>query len=807
MLQKKIEINKFYKTINIQSKSNMELVNNDAIIQTITCPITWCVMEDPVQGNDGNTYERSAIVAALQIKKESPITRQPMTMSDLKVNVALRYLCDKYHEMARNVSVPLVTNPLSKPIILDHAINKNANKLLLTFNVNEESFPKDLSAGHLSQDIVLVIDRSGSMHSQVEAKDRNGQNLENGLSIQDIVNHSAKTVVKTLDAHSRICIIKFDGAIDIVTPLTYATEPNKVQIMTSIDSIKPGGQTNIWGAIEKALEILDTREDKSRNSAILMLTDGIPNVSPAQGEVETLKRLRKTKNFTTPIYTFGFGYNLQPTLLYNLAKYSNGGNAHIPDGNMIATVFCNFIATILCTVVMNLQLHITPKQTNSASFNNLLVGDFAYSFDPINQKYIYDIGTVQHQQERNIVLNFENKLDFTYYYTYTIGGQYYTSTEHSVDADSIAHYARNITSNSHILRATSVEYIRKMINSNRINNLLSTQASYDELVNLLELNRCVHSQSFVDGLLKNIKGDFANIGQVKLAIDQKYFKRWGEFYLDQLSRSLNQQIKPNFKDEGCMFGGEVFETLVDKSSDIFNSLEAPKPSLVVYSNPQTSGNMFYRGLSSMPSSAPISMASYNDPHGGCVDSYCMIAMFNGTSKRLKDVQKFDIIKSIDENNKIVGAKVLCVVETIIESGIRNYVSVNDVLITPWHPIKIGLHGKEETWCFPGELFSTYSYSSSSMITLVLENHHVMFINGLKCITLGHNFTNHSKLIHPYYGTNKVIENLMHYFPEDYANGKISVKDSQISYHTTTTNITQSVVYYNTTSLKEPLLVY
>ena len=776
----------------------MELLNNDAIIQTITCPITCCVMKDPVQGNDGNTYERSAIVAALQIKQESPITREPMRISDLKVNVALRFLCDKYNQTVQNVSGQPNDTKSSKPIILDHAITKSANKLLLTFNVNKESFPKDLSAGHLSQDIVLVIDRSGSMHSQVEAKDRNGQNMENGLSIQDIVNHSAKTVVQTLDQHSRICIIKFDNAIDIVTPLMYATETNKVQIMTSIDSIKPGGQTNIWGAIEKALQILDSREDKSRNSAILMLTDGIPNISPAQGEVETLKRLRKTKNFTNPIYTFGFGYNLQPTLLYNLAKYSNGGNAHIPDGNMIATVFCNFIATILCSVVMNLQLHVTPKQTNSASFNNLLVGDFAYNYDPINQKYIYDIGTVQYQQERNIVLNFEDKLDFSYYYTYTIGGQSYTSTQHSVNDTTIAHYARNLTMNSHILRTTSVEYIRKMINANRINNLLSTQANYDELVNLLEANRCVHSQAFVDGLLKNIKGDFANIGQVKLAIDQKYFKRWGEFYLDQLSRSLNQQIKPNFKDEGCMFGGEVFEALVDKSSDIFNSLEAPKPSLVVHNTSPSTGNVFYRSLS------PISMASYNDPHGGCVDSYCMIAMFNGTSKRLKDVKKFDIIKSIDKNNKIVGAKVLCVVETIIESGTRDYVNVNGVLITPWHPIKFGLHGKEETWCFPGELFSTFKFPSSSMITLVLENHHVMFIGGLKCITLGHNFTNHSKLIHPYYGTNKVIENLNHYFPEDYANGKISVKNSHISYHTTSTStststITESVVY-NTQSL-------
>ena len=764
----------------------MQAFNSNAIIETITCPITQCVMKDPVQGSDGHTYERSAIISALRIKSESPMTRQHMTINDLKVNVALRFLCDNYNAWTGpSTSTSLSPSPIKeKPIILDHSISKSTKNLLLTFNVNSMSFPQNLACGHLSQDIVLIIDRSGSMNSQVEAKDRNGQNLENGLSIQDIVNHSAKTVVQTLDAQSRICIIKFDNSIDIVTPLMYASATNKSQIMTSIDTIKPGGQTNIWGAIEKALDVLDKREDKSRNSAILMLTDGIPNVSPAQGEVETLKKLRKTKNFTCPIYTFGFGYNLQPTLLYNLAKYSNGGNAHIPDGNMIATVFCNFISTILTSVVMNLQLHIIPNEANSATFSNLCVGDFAFNYDPINQKYVYDLGTVQYQQERNIVLNYENKLDFDYYYTYTIGDQAITSPTTSVNATTITQFVTSPAINSHIIRVTTVEIIRKMINANRINNLLSTQAAYDELVKLLEENKCMSSQPFVDGLLKNIKGDFANIGQVKLAIDQKYFKRWGEFYLDQLSRSLNQQIKPNFKDEGCMFGGQVFESLVDKSSDIFNTLEPPKPSLVVQNTSPSTGNVFYRSLS---------MASYNDPNGGCVDAYCMINMFNGTSKLLKDVKKFDIIKSIDNNNNIVGAKVLCVVETMIVSGYRNYVNVNGVLITPWHPIKYGLHGKNEDWVFPGEIFSTYSLPSSSMITLVLENHHIMFINGLKCITLGHNFNHHHKLSHPYYGTSKVIENLMHNFPEDYANGRIKVNDNSIS-HEVTSNITQHVRY-------------
>ena len=42
----------------------MQTFNPNAIIETITCPITHCIMKDPVQGSDGHTYERSAIISA-----------------------------------------------------------------------------------------------------------------------------------------------------------------------------------------------------------------------------------------------------------------------------------------------------------------------------------------------------------------------------------------------------------------------------------------------------------------------------------------------------------------------------------------------------------------------------------------------------------------------------------------------------------------------------------------------------------------------------------------------------------------------
>ena len=773
----------------------MEHIHADTIIESITCPITGEVMSDPVQGNDGQTYERTAIIQALNIKHESPITRQPMNVSDLKVNASIRFLCDKYHQGAfGSVTIDRRQPKISSDSIkLDHNVLKCNNKLMMTFNVNEESFPKNLEFGHLPQDIVLIIDRSGSMNAPVEAKDSDGNNLENGMSIQDIVNHSAKTVVKTLDSNSRICIIKFDNNIDVVNDLMIASEINKTQILSNINTIKPGGQTNIWSAIDKALQILDSRDDKSRNTAILMLTDGEPNISPARGEVGTIQKLRKSKNFTTPIYTFGFGYNLKPELLYDMAKYANGGNGHIPDGNMIATVFCNFIGTILASVVMNLQLHIVPKENNSAYFTNLLMGDYANNYDPIKQEYIYDIGTVQYQQERNIILNFEEKLDFDYYYTYKIGGQSYTSEIQTVNTSFINSCLEDNKVNIHNYRYNAVECIRKMINYNRINDIKEANEIYNQLVGLLENNICTICKPTVDGLIKNIKGSSGNEGQVKLAIDSKYYQRWGEFYLDQLSRCLNQQIKPNFKDEACIFGGEVFESIVDKASDIFDTLPPPTPSLI---NNNYYGSSGYGSLGLPPLSqvsAPIVMSNYNNPDGGCIDSNCIINMFDGSFKPLSRIKKSDIIKSFDENNNIVGAKVLCVVETLITSGKREYVNYNGLLITPWHPIKLALHGNDENWFLPGEVFSSYILASTSMITLVLENHHVMIVNGIKCITLGHNFSHHPKLKHPYYGTNKVIENLTTNFPDEFYNGKISVKDVDMEYQKCF-NVTQNVIY-------------
>tara|TARA_B100000902_G_C27321507_1_gene924959 strand:- start:616 stop:2970 length:2355 start_codon:yes stop_codon:yes gene_type:complete len=778
----------------------MENMDFNAIRDSITCPITSDIMTDPVQGNDGHTYERSAIIEWLSRNPVSPQTRQPMRESDLKVNASIRFLCDKYHSGAFGTIDSSTRKPAkisTDKITIDHtnARHKETGKTYLSFNINNDSFPKNLENGHLSQDIVLVIDHSGSMNAPVEAKDSDGKNLENGMSVQDIVNHAAKTVAKTLDKNSRLAVVIFDNNIERVTNLTYMTEMNQSATLAKINNIKPGGQTNIWGGIIEAINILDARDDKSRNSAILILTDGSPNISPARGEVDTLKKLRIKKNFTAPIYTFGFGYSLQRELLYDLAKYANGANGHIPDGGMIATVFCNFTGTILSTVAMNLQLHVTStKGTPTDKLNNLLMGDFPSNYNQENECMTFDLGTIQYQQSRDIILNTKDDDELSYYFTYKIGG---ASMKSDVVYLSSIQKSDSSTIRDSINRFKVVEDIRTMLNYNRVGDNSSAMEVFNDLVIDLESQSSSGvSATFTTGLIKNLKGDGSNAGQVKLAIsNMDYFKKWGEFYIDQLSRSLNQQIKPNFKDEACLFGGEIFEEIVDKSSDIFNTLPPPEPSLI--NNQICYG---YRGVSAAPApTRAVTLAAYNDINGGCFDSNCKITMADGSQKVLSELKKGDCIESADQDNNITTANVVCILEMKIKGGIREFVDLpGGLYITPWHPIKY--NGE---WVFPADIKTPTICSTGSIITLVLDNHHVGFINGYQCIMLGHGFTD-GILTHPYYGTERVIDDLKQNY--GWHTGRVVVYDTDVKFIKDNNKIVNMVYDYTneyTKSIRAP----
>ena len=255
--------------------------------------------------------------------------------------------------------------------------------------------------------------------------------------------------------------------------------------------------------------------------------------------------------------------------------------------------------------------------------------------------------------------------------------------------------------------------------------------------------------------------------QITFALSDKaeesgYFKKWGEFYLDQFTRCLNQQMCPNYRDKGLsVFGGEKFTNLMEEASDAFDRLEPPEPSLLL-----KQPNNQYRNLSGLPT--PIvtaraqTMNQYNSRSQGtpCFNGLCMIRMANDTFKRVEKLQKNDMVWTPNG-----PARLRCVLQTNIPSGELEMVNISFntsgavvLSITPYHPVYLDVWGQSKQWIYPHSILIPLMTKCDAIYSLLLEKHHIVEIGGVQCICLAHEYTE-GILAHDYFGTKKVVDDL------------------------------------------------
>jgi len=151
-----------------------------------------------------------------------------------------------------------------------------------------------------------------------------------------------------------------------------------------------------------------------------------------------------------------------------------------------------------------------------------------------------------------------------------------------------------------------------------------------------------------------------------------------------------------------------------------------------------------------PAAPHIDMSIYYNRGAGCIAGECLVAMADGSCKRVRDMVKGDQV--ISASGRVTHVR--CVVKALCEDGANEMVKFKDGLsLTPYHPIQ--LHGK---WEFPQDVAPVGLYPCSAVYNFVLAAEHTMVVNGVVCATLAHGFTE-AVVQHPYFGTAKVIEDL------------------------------------------------
>mmetsp|Transcript_76284 Transcript_76284/g.132001 ORF Transcript_76284/g.132001 Transcript_76284/m.132001 type:complete len:576 (-) Transcript_76284:251-1978(-) len=437
-------------------------------------------------------------------------------------------------------------------------------------------------------DITCVIDTSGSMSREATIQDASGNTERHGLSLLDVAKHGVRTVINTLHAADRLCLVGFSSKATTILPLTSMDEKGKYLAQQKLDELFAGGGTDIWQGLSHGLEALHTDIEKGRLGHIMLLTDGMSQ-SP-DSIVPNLQQYRTThERLPGTISTFGFGYNLDSRLLVQLAAEGSGSYSFIPDAGFVGTVFVNTVSNLLVTMAHEAYLSLETDLECTP-------GDL-----PVSKQDGYirvKIGTLQYGQTKDILLRMKARSAAAPLLAASV--QYEAAAGHS-----------GVPMGSPLVEAScgdlSEEMLQKM-ERNRCRSIfadvlvrifreqLEVDSAKPLLAHAIEKVRAssVKEHENVKALLEDM------CGQCTEALSrQDWFLKWGILYLPSIMFAHRLQQCNNFKDPGVQcYGGKLFQEIRDDADDVFNNLPAPKPSI------------------RRSQAAPVSMAAYNNCYSG-----------------------------------------------------------------------------------------------------------------------------------------------------------------------------------------------
>lgn len=544
----------------------------------LECPITHDIMSDPVIASDDYTYERTAITSWLSNHGISPMTREPMQLSSLRINYAIKSQIDRL-AMTESVQVePFINQPLSLKAS-QFTYNDQPHLHLEVTPVKSSRQPVAM---------VIVLDNSGSMGDAACSLSETG----NSFSSLDLCKHTIRTVAGLLNENDMLGIVSFSTTARTVLKPVRMTAINNDKMEYALKSVNPESQTNIWAGLEMANALVSGPELANRNIAVVLLTDGLPNVNPPRGILETYKMLNKPNPYI--LSTFGFGYNLDSKLLSDLATYGQGSFCFIPDYSMVATVFINWAASVLSTSALNQTICINYNDGTSTTVNT---------------------GLIQSEQSRNLIINLTKPVT-------------------------------SVTMNSSQVPSEST--IDEFQNA-RYDMMLAIKTCMSQMTNtfgpLYEKYRTSTNTNIIE-LMKDIDPSADTMGQVYMA--PTYYEKWGKHYLRAyLSAHMNEQCM-NFKDAGLqMYGGTLFHELQQMGDTVFAHLPALTATATNTStntspqNPTTLGNMMRQ--------------VFNNPFGGCWAPGSLIRMADNTRKPIEDVLAGDKVWTLTGTANVMYA--------------------------------------------------------------------------------------------------------------------------------------------------------
>ena len=199
----------------------------------------------------------------------------------------------------------------------------------------------DAAAQTLPKDVILVLDRSGSMDG------------EKFMQAQEALRY----ILRHLNPEDHFNIIVFSTGLETYgRNLRPADEANEA--IAWVDRQSAEGSTDINRALLEAAALADME----RPTYLIFLTDGLPTEGVVDSQ-EILDNFAASTRGNLRLFAFGVGYDVDTFLLDTLAQAHHGASSYVTPGERLDEVISAFYARISTPVLTDLSLDFGDLRT------------------------------------------------------------------------------------------------------------------------------------------------------------------------------------------------------------------------------------------------------------------------------------------------------------------------------------------------------------------------------------------------------------------------------------------------------------
>jgi len=273
---------------------------------------------------------------------------------------------------------------ISGRLIQDMVLQRSSGTVGLNLTLRAAELPAIEGVEVRNVDMVIVLDRSGSMKGR-KIEDARGAVLE---------------LLSSLSAKDRFALITYSDGVHIAAGLSNVTDANRARIASAVNSIRAGGGTNLGAGLQAGIDTLISHSRHINAAKVILISDGLANKGLT--DVIALSNIAAAAvENEFAVSTVGVGIEFNEHLMTTIADRGTGSYYYLENPAAFAEIFQKELYNSQTAAVTAVKIQI-PKNSG------VTLRDAAgYPIMNQNDHLVFYPGNLRSGQTRNLFLTLQ----------------------------------------------------------------------------------------------------------------------------------------------------------------------------------------------------------------------------------------------------------------------------------------------------------------------------------------------------------------------------------------------------------------